>query len=108
MSDQQRHIITGPGAWIGREIQRDQVWIRRLDEAAVSEIDVALSHVKRVVARIPFAKTVFPLPRLSAALDDILEQEIECGRGFMLLRGIPRDRYTDEESELIHWGLSVH
>jgi hypothetical protein len=108
MSDQQRHIITGPGAWIGREIQRDQVWIRRLDEAAVSEIDAALAHVKRIGARIPFAKTVFPLPRLAAALDDILEKEIECGRGFMLLRGIPRDRYTDEECELIYWGLGVH
>jgi hypothetical protein len=107
MSDQQRHIITGPGAWIGGEIQCHKVWIRHLDEAAVSEIDAALAHVKRIGARIPFEKTVFPLPRLAAELNDILE-ETERGRGFMLLRGIPRGRYTDEECELIYWGLGVH
>jgi len=107
LAGQQRDIIAGPGAWIGPEIQRDESWIYRLDAAAVAEIDAALAHAKSVGARIPFTADAFPLPRLAAELDNILE-EIERGRGFMLVRGIPRARYTDAECELLYWGLGVH
>ena len=107
MAGGQRNIITRPGAWIGREIQRDESWIYRLDAAAVAEIDAALARVKTVGARIPFAADAFSLPRLAAKLDNVLE-EIEHRRGFVLLRGIPRSRYTDEECELLYWGLGVH
>ncbi|OGA52080.1 MAG: hypothetical protein A3G24_16565 [Betaproteobacteria bacterium RIFCSPLOWO2_12_FULL_62_13] len=103
----QRPIITGPGAWIGRGIQHDESWIYRIDAAAVAEIEAALAHARRVGARIPFAADAFPLPRVAGVLDNILK-EIENGRGFMLLRGIPRSRYTDEECEIIYWGLGVH
>jgi hypothetical protein len=107
MAGRQRNVITGPDAWIGLEIQDDDAWIHRVDAAAVKEIDAALAHAKRVGAKIPFAVDAFPLPRFSAELDRILE-EIENGRGFTLVRGIPRDRYTDEECELIYWGLGAH
>jgi hypothetical protein len=103
----QRDVITGPGAWIGPEIQRDPSWIHRLDAAAVAEIDAALAHAKRVGAKIPFPKDAFPLRGVARALDGILD-EIERGRGFVLLRGIPRSRYTDEECALVYWGLGVH
>jgi hypothetical protein len=106
-AEQQRDIITGPGAWIGPEIQRDPSWIHRLDAAAIAEIDAALGHAKRVRAKIPFPKDAFPLRTVAKALDRILE-EIEHGRGFVLLRGIPRERYTDEECALVYWGLGVH
>jgi hypothetical protein len=103
----QRDILGGPAAWIGSDIQHDASWLHLLDSVAVEEIDAALAHAKRVGARIPFAAEAFPLPRLASALDEILE-EIENARGFVLLRGIPRERYTDEECALIYWGLGVH
>jgi len=107
MTERQRDILTGPGAWIGSEIQHDPSWIHRFGDTAVAEIDAALAHAKRVGARIPFAVEHFPLPKLAAVLDELLE-EIENGRGFVLLRGIPRERYSDEECALIYWGLGVH
>lgn len=107
MAGQLREIITDPGAWIGPKIQHDDGWIYRVDAAAVNEIEAALVHVKRLGVRIPFAAGAFPLPRFSAELDRVLE-EVENGRGFTLVRGIPRDRYTDEECELIYWGLGVY
>lgn len=99
--------MTGPGAWIGPELQHDGSWIHRVDAAAIAEIDAALARLKRAGARIPFAADAFPLPRFAAELDGILE-EIENGRGFVLLRGIPRGRYSDEDCALIYWGLGVH
>jgi hypothetical protein len=107
MTAQTRAIINDPAAWIGPRIQNDPAWVYRFDAAALAEIDAALAHAQRSGVRIPFGKDAFPLPILSAALDSILH-EIEHGRGFMLLRGLPRGRYTDAECELIYWGLGVH
>lgn len=99
--------VAGPDAWKGSEIQNDASWLYQLDAAEIAEIDGALQHARRIGARLPFPAGSFPLPRLAATLDGILE-ELENGRGFKLIRGIPRQRYTDEECELIYWGLGAH
>jgi hypothetical protein len=100
-------MVVGPGVWFGRDLQQDASWIHRLDARAIEEIESALAHAKRAGARIPFGADLFPLPRLAGVLDGILE-EVENGRGLALLRGIPRDRYTEEECELLYWGLCAH
>jgi hypothetical protein len=102
-----RERISSPCAWIGPEIQDDASWIVRLDLHDAAEIDDALARAKRAGARIPFTADAFPLPRLSAKLDAVLE-EIERGRGFALLRGLPRARYSDADCELLYWGLGAH
>ncbi len=99
--------IDDSAAWIGPEIQNDATWVHRFDDAAIAEIDAALQHAKRAGARIPFAPAAFPLPRLAPTLQKILH-EIEHGSGFKLLRGIPRERYSDADCELLYWGLGVH
>lgn len=102
-----RSLISDPAAWIGPRIQQDDRWIYRFDGAALDEIHEALAYAKKAGVRIPFEKSMFPLPRLSGELKRVLD-EIENGRGFMLMRGIPRHRYTDEECELIYWGIGMH
>jgi len=103
----EREVIAGPGAWIGSELQHDASWTCRLDAASVEEIDSALAHAKRRGVAIPFTADAFPLPGFAARLEGILD-EIENGRGFVLLRGIPRDRYSDADCELLYWGLMSH
>ena len=66
--------IEGPGAWIGAELQDDPVWIYRLDQVAVDEIDAALENLKRRGVRIPFGVSDFPLPTFAGELDRILEE----------------------------------
>ena len=107
MTTSQRALITEPAAWIGPQIQNDASWIYQFDAAALAELDAALAHVKRVGARIPFGPEVFPLPRFSGEIARILN-DVEHGPGFKLLRGIPRERYPDEDCELLYWGLGVH
>jgi len=34
--------------------------------------------------------------------------EVQNGLGFRVLRGIPRDKYSDAECELLYWGIGVH
>ncbi len=102
-----RPRITSPDAWIGPEIQQDPAWICTLDGSDIAEVDAALARVKREGLRIPFDSAAFPLPRLRAKLDRILD-EIENGRGFQLIRGIPRHRYSDGDCELIYWGITSY
>jgi hypothetical protein len=102
-----RPIITDPDAWIGPKIQNDESWIYRFDAAALAEIDAALAHAKRAGARVPFGPDAFPLPRVAREMEKILDY-VENGQGFKLLRGIPRVKYSDDECELIYWGLTAH
>jgi len=63
--------------------------------------------VKRSSTRIPFPSGAFPLPSLQEKLDDILD-EIENGRGFKLIRGIPLQHYSEKDCELIYWGITSY
>jgi Taurine catabolism dioxygenase TauD, TfdA family len=107
MSASTRPLITDPAAWIGPQIQTDASWVHHFDAAALTEMDAALAHAKRAGARIPFGPQAFPLPRLAGEMHNILN-DVEQGRGFKLLRGIPRDRYSDDDCELLYWGLTAH
>ena len=102
-----RTVIEEPAAWIGANIQGDPTWIHRLDDRALAEIDAALAHAKRAGARIPFGREAFPFARFDDELDGILDK-IENGRGFVLIRGIPRSRYSEADCELLYWGIGVH
>ncbi len=102
-----RDLIADPAAWIGPRIQNDPAWLYQFDADALAELDAALQQVKRLGAQIPFGVDAFPLPRLKQDMSRLLD-EIENGRGFKLLRGIPRARYTDAECEIIYWGIGMH
>ena len=103
----QRALITDPAAWVGPKIQNDPSWVYHFDAAALAELDAALAHARRAGASIPFEPAAFPLQRVAAELEKILN-DVEQGPGFKLLRGIPRERYSDEDCALLYWGLGVH
>jgi len=100
--------ITGPEAWLGREMAASTHWIRRFAPREIDEIDVALRQVQRRGLEWPkFGRDDFPLPTFSRALADDLD-ELENGRGFVLFRGLPVARYTDDELKTLYWGLGAH
>ena len=97
--------ITGPKAWRGDRLATDQSWIVTFTEAEIAEIDRALAAAKatgRPLAEI--GRAHFPLPSLAPRLAQILE-EIRSGRGFVVVRGLPVRRYSDDDVGVILWGL---
>lgn len=98
--------IDGPSAWVGPDIQDGEEWIYRLEDRFIDEIDAALEQVKASGLQIPFSPVNFPLPTFKAELDGLLA-EIVDGRGVVLIRGLPRARYTDDECALIYWGIGT-
>ena len=97
--------ITGPKAWRGADLSGDTSWIVTLTAAEIADLDRALLTARttgRPLAEID--RSHFPLtvmrPRLDAA-----RTEMHDGRGFVVLRGLPVDRYSDDDVGLIFWGL---
>lgn len=100
--------ITSPAAWKGCDIAADPGWLHVLSPAAVGEIDAALARVRHLGKRFPnFGKDDFPLPGLAQDLREHAKA-LEEGRGFMLLRGLPVERYGESDIEIIYYGLGLH
>jgi hypothetical protein len=98
--------IEGPSVWKGSEIDYRQDGLHTLSAAEVREIDAALDAVGQ--PDIPgITPETFPLPTLGGYLKQMGE-DLRTGRGFVLLRGLPRDRYTTDEMARIYVGLGVH
>jgi Taurine catabolism dioxygenase TauD, TfdA family len=97
--------IAGPKAWRGADLTRDTDWIVAWSEAELAEIDRALAAARasrRALADV--GREHFPLAAVAARLARVLD-EVYAGRGFVLLRGLPVDRYSDDDVGLILWGL---
>lgn len=97
--------ITGPSAWLGRDIVNSTRWIRDLRPADISHVDAALAAVeRRGLAWHDIKPADFPLPGLEGLLADIRE-ELENGCGMVKLRGIPVARYSEDQLRKLYFGL---
>ncbi len=100
-------VIT-PEAWKSSDLAETDDWIYKLSETAQQELDAALRDVDECGLAAPdFTKDDFPLPTFSAELDAI-RNELEGGRGFVVMRGIDRGRYSKREAAFIFWGIGTH
>ena len=100
-------MIEEAGAWVGPKIQDDESWIYHLSDGEVAEIDAALQNLNSSNINIPFAPNQFSLPKLADRLDLILD-DLENRLGLALIRGLPRERYSDDECAKIYWGIGSH
>jgi hypothetical protein len=100
-------LTTSP-AWVGPDLAGSTDWIRPVSAAAIAECDAALAGLARRGLTWPsFGRQDFPLPMFARELDAVLD-ELENGRGVVLLRGIPVERYTEHELKNLYWGLGSH
>jgi TfdA family taurine catabolism dioxygenase TauD len=100
--------ITGPMAWTGGELRASTDWVRPLAPAEIDELDAALRAVqRRGLDRRAMTRADFAIPRLASSLAEV-SRELEDGRGLVLLRRIPVERYTEDELRIVYWGLGLH
>ena len=72
------------------------------------EFDKALSGIRQQGLNLDdIEKKHFEVPEIVDDLATIFDQ-IQNGYGFVLVRGFPLDRYTEEELGLIYWGIGTH
>ncbi|MCK9509371.1 MAG: TauD/TfdA family dioxygenase [Pigmentiphaga sp.] len=103
----QRHRLTGREVWNAASFGSEADWVWQLEP---QEIDEMLSAVEQGKAKglVPtqFLKSELPMPRIEARMEQVRE-ELEEGRGFALLRGLPVNKLSDDEARILFWGLSM-
>ena len=95
--------------WYGPEITKDtNEWIVKLTPVEISELEKAAEPLltsQQNIASLTAAN--FPLPTLGPKLTSI-RKELITGRGFSLLRGLPVEKYNEQEAGTIFYGLGCH
>ena len=102
--------ISGPANWRGPEMAAaPKRWLHVLGAQDLQEIDAAVAHVQSAgVALDAISPRTFPLPTLGPRLQQLLDQELLNGIGFALLRGLPVQRYTTEQSAIAYLGIGSY
>jgi hypothetical protein len=99
---------TGPAAWYGPDLASREDWIVPLDGDDIAELDVAMASLLALSADIASITAAdFPLPRLRSKLNAV-SHELLHGRGFVMLRGLPVERYDRRQAALAFFGLGTY
>ncbi len=99
--------IGGPGAWRGVDMAgRQDEWLHEFSAAELTELENALQGCRKTDI-IDIRRGNFVLPALGQAFDTMRRELLE-GRGFLVLRGLPTDKYSIEETARIYFGLGSY
>lgn len=99
--------ITAPSAWKGPDLEPlEEQWAFRFRAEHIAELEDAFNAVQGLPMEAIDASN-FHIPTLQPLLRE-QAQQIEHGRGFALLRGLPVQNWTLEKSQRIYWGISSH
>lgn len=102
------HRPSGRSVWTAKELSQKTDWVFRFSEETLKEIDACLARVK--ARGVPFDEVTsadFPLETLGNWLGSI-KGEIATGRGFIVMRGLPAARYSQDDLKKIYWGIGAH
>jgi Taurine catabolism dioxygenase TauD, TfdA family len=98
--------LEGPCEW-----QRDALgdsYVFELTDGHLDEIERALVHAESTCDDVlDITRESFPLPTLGPALVDVARELID-GRGVVLIRGVPVERYGKARASSIYWGVGMH
>jgi len=99
--------IGGPAAWRGEDLARRNDWMVELTADQIAELD-ALHDSLRGRGRTPATldRDDVALPTLGATIDG-WRRELSDGRGFLVVRGIPVERWGDDDAGLVFWALGL-
>ena len=83
-------------------------YVFQLTDAHVAELDAALVEAEaRTDDVLDITRDTFPLPTLGPELAAVAGELIN-GRGMVLIRGVPVERYTKARASAIYWGVGTH
>ena len=100
----------GAVAWTAADLDHDQTWRVQFDQT-----QSATRFARRPEPRLRTGKplttaltaTHFPLPTLAPRLIGFRD-ELEGGRGFVLLQGLPVEDFSDAEAPVLLWGIGQY
>ena len=103
-----RSAIASPSAWKSADVADASQWTDHLTRADINEIAHAVAHAAASgQTAATLTRADFPLPALRSRIDAWAEQ-LQTGRGFVLVRGFPVDELETDEVELAYVGIGLH
>lgn len=85
---------------------RQTDWIYPFTPAQIAEMESALMKVRSMPVT-EIRREDFPLPVFAEEIARLAD-EVENGRGFVLFRGLPIDKYSEEDASRLYWGFGMH
>ena len=106
-----RTPITTAAAWRGEDMVTPAArtdWIIHLAPDHIIEIEAALKcAVASGIEVTQLKREHFPVANVAREIA-AWASELQSGRGFLVVRGLPVERYDDYEVRIIFWGLSLY
>jgi hypothetical protein len=100
--------IVGPSAWFGPDIAARTDWVHKFGSDQLAEIESAVRGMGTAdIGPAGLRRAAFPLPSVGPWLRQILT-EVQDGRGFALLRGLPVSAWGPRRSALAFLALGLH
>ena len=101
-------LVTDATAWKGADYANDTSWIYTLSAPEVEELARPRSQcLGRGLEVTDIEAGDFPLAQLAPTIAGWAE-EINNGRGFLLVKGLPRERFSDDEVRAMFWGIGLY
>ena len=95
-------------AWVGRDLTQRRDWIHELSAAEIEDLDRAVVRARAAGKPMgALSRADFPLGALAGSVGKWLDA-LDTGRGFVLVRGVPVERYGEADASLAYWGLGLH
>jgi hypothetical protein len=100
--------VAGPAAWQGSVLRAASEWRVELTADQIEEIQAGLARVDATGKPTrELSGADFPLPTLAAEITR-WRSELESGRGFLVVSGVPVAGWSQEQSERFFWCLGLH
>src|SRR5262245_20623509 len=101
-------LVTDATAWKGADFASDTSWIHTLSAVEVEELAGAARRcLDRGLAVTEVKAADFPLRSLASTIASWAD-EINHRRGFVLVKGLPRERVSDDEVRTMFWGVGLY
>jgi len=103
-----RAPVDDPADWRGPALEKSHDWIHHLEPAEIEDLGECLRAVQSRGLRMDqITRADFALPVLAPKLARI-RREVLHGRGFVMIRGLPVERYSKLEAAILYWGIGMH
>lgn len=100
--------VESPAAWFGSDQRSRTDWIYTLSEDENAELDAVIrAHCARRESLQEVVASEYPLPRLAPAIRGWM-RELDDGRGFILVRGFPVEKYSEGDAAFAYWLIGLH
>jgi Taurine catabolism dioxygenase TauD, TfdA family len=100
--------IDDHSAWYGQDLEGRADWIERLSEAEIGEAENAAMELAASGRDLTSISSYdFPLPTFGPRLHQLLD-EVLNGRGFVLIKALPVERWTGREAAIAFLGIGTH